>query len=408
MERDQCSGGPLRNSPLAILFFLSCGLVSAGDLVVTKTASPIAPPPQLAYQATHTLSVYALPGFQLIASNPEISGLTAVSEDGRRLYEYDLSLHQLRTYELPGLHLIRSVAATGVMPWIGDHATIIEHPRRPGVVIIKGVYWIDARSGLWIETPTSLRVPLPLPFGTSVHISAERTKLLITYYPDSPHVTPPGHKVIDLDNPRQIQTLPTEYGDVIWMERIGLVGSDRDRTQLEIRDLQTQDLLRVIPPPPGLHFGSYTAMSADQLLCVAWTEAEDEKVLLRLDLPSGTYQEIWREQVTDDAPWGWLVERRGDRVLLAIATEPPAFPLTPYSKGMMREIDLVTGASTLLEWPQGGGPLGNGSKLAAAGAVPQIPISAQALAVLAFLLLLCGVHGYRTNSRRGPQWFSTQ
>jgi hypothetical protein len=373
-----------------ILLLMVTGLASARDLVVVPIVDPlVATAP--ATQVTLGLHIYALPGFELLTSNPQITGVTTVSQDGTRLYELDLSLRRIRTFTLPTLQLISDVPAPQTMPYIAENTRMLEHPRRPGVLMLIGAYWIDARTGNWVETPARMGVPAPLAYASSVSISGNQNKLIISYYPVFPTDPAGGVRVIDLDNPRQVQSLAEVHRGAVLMESAGLVAMDADYRNIEIRDLQTQGLLQSIKPPPGLQFlGDFSPINGHELLHSAWAEASNEQVLMRLDLQTSNYTELLREVRDENDPGFGLIEIRGNRILLSVNTVPPGFMGQPYSVGQMRELDLNTGATTALHWPLGGGPISGGNKLAVGTAQP-IPIGTAALSLGAFLLLAIGI-----------------
>jgi hypothetical protein len=378
---------------LSMLFLLAACSAHAGDLVVATVINPVTAAP--AIETTFGLHIYALPGFQTVASNPGIKGAITVSEDGTRLYELDAVLRRIRTFNLPSLELAADVPAPPAMPYVGEDGWIIEHPHRPGVLILRGAYWMDARSGNWVETPTSMGIPAPLAYSSSVSLSGDQSKLVISYYQQSPNDPVHGVKVIDLDNPRQIQTLAATYRHARWMESAGLIVLDAERTNIEIRDLQTQALVAVVEPPPGLHFyGDFSPINGHELLHSAWSESGDARVLLRLNLQTLSHVELLREPRDENYLGFGSIEIRSNRVLMSVNTVPPGFMAQPFSVGQMREYDLTTGATTVLNWPYGGGPMGGGMKLAT-GTVRPIPIGTAALTIGAMLLLAIGVLGHR-------------
>ncbi len=387
----------IRTLLLTILFFIG-SQANAGELVVVQTVNPYDPAHPMV-EASYALHVYALPGFGVVASNPQITGLTTVSNDGTRLYELDLIAHRIRTFDLPSLQLIADVPSPPAIPWIDQNGWIREHPHRPGILILKGTYWMDARNGNWVETPTSLRVPAPSPYASQTSISGDRRKLVVSYYGSFSGPEPSGVKIIDLDNPRLVQALPADYRGGVLMEPFGFVALDADHLNIQIRDIDTQALLHTIAPPPGLRFrGDFAPINSREVLHSAWSEATNEQILLRLDLGTKTNSERFRQLIDDNHPEFGSIEARGERVLLAARTEHPGFMGQPYSTGQMREINLTTGASTTLLWPVGGGPVGGGAMLAT-GSVQPIPFGAWTSAIIAFVLLVLGLQGIQHRNK---------
>ena len=88
---------------LPLLILLCAGVADAGELVVARVIDPANPAyPAYPGSVTFGLRVHAVPGFEVVASNPQITGTTAVSEDGSRLYEMDRSAGRVRSISIVG------------------------------------------------------------------------------------------------------------------------------------------------------------------------------------------------------------------------------------------------------------------------------------------------------------------
>lgn len=388
----------MRSIILTMLCFCSVQ-AAAGEIAAVRTVNPYNPA-QPSIEPSQGLHVYALPSFDVIARNAHIRGHTTVSNDGKRLYELDLNTRHLRTFELPSLQLKGDVPVPpGGIPWMDENRWLGEHPNRPGVLILAGMYWMDTRSGNWVETPTSLRVPAPSYNGSHASISGDGRKLVISYYGSFSSSEPSGVKVVDLDNPRLVDTFPDAYRHAVLMEPFGFVTLDGNRQNILVSDFPTLALQDTIAPPPGLRFrGDFKPLNAHELLHSAWSDASNEQVLLRLNLETKINSELFREQIDDNHPGFETIEVRGERVLLATRTVPPGFMFQPFSTGQLREIDLTNGISTTLLWPVGGGPVGGGAMLAT-GATQPIPLGAKTLVIVALVLLVLGLQGIQQRSQ---------
>jgi hypothetical protein len=378
-----------------LLLLLVGGVSGAADFAVAPFVEAI--PGGVHNDYTLGLHVYALPEFRLVASHPQIVGLTTVSNDGTRLYELDLGARRIRTFEIPSLRLMTDVSVVGQMPYFDNTYWIREHPRRPGVLMLRGVYWFDANTGEVLETHASFGIPAGSYYNLNVSISQATRKLQISdFRPQLP--AQPFVKIIDLDDPGNVQTLPVFDDLGVLMEQHGLVSINGITGQtIIVRNIDTLQQQDVIELPTGLVTPwALTPAGEHTLLLSAATSDHHQQVLLKLNLEDSTFVELSRETVDNARPGFAIIEAKGNRILLAALSEPglPIGAIHEPIIGQLRQINMMDGTTSVLHWPAGGGPYSGGHMLAQ-GSLRAIPINAWALGASILAVLILGLYRAR-------------
>lgn len=203
--------------------------------------------------------------------------------------------------------------------------------------------------------------------------------------------------MIDLDDPRQVQTgTPTQFFGVL-IEGRGVIGVREIETGgafVTLSAFGSTTELDAFELPGGLEEPwAMTPISDSEIVLMARTADFRTQSILKLDLQTRQFSELHRHLVNHElSPWFGHIEVRGTTLLLSAPSDIYVIPgpPPPISNGRLLVIELDSGAQHDLFWPQGGGPYSNGAMLAA-GFLQSVPaIGAGTRLTYALLTFLFG------------------
>jgi len=211
--------------------------------------------------------VYRLPDMQIVARSDQIDGLVATSTSGAQLYELDVAALRARTYQLPSLQLIHDVPVQGDRVYFDPYTWMSENPRRPGIVMLGGLVWIDFRSGAIVENPDTLEVPRSR-YGYSIHTALVHDARTLVISDHDPASVAPYVKLVDLEDPRKQRTMPylSGYGTLV-AGRGRIVIEDENAVAIKVLELGSEQVLDTIALPPAFGIQAIRHRSAIPKSC---------------------------------------------------------------------------------------------------------------------------------------------
>ncbi|MCC6562997.1 MAG: hypothetical protein IT478_16705 [Xanthomonadales bacterium] len=242
---------------------------------------------------------------------PAQPSYTALSRDARRLYaltEQDSAPNPLlQTYDATTLTLLQSVEVPPVQRSYQIAVSFVEHPLRPGVVVLDRCWWLDATSGALLESPATL-LPLSQCRGSSRGdgFSSSGRYLLIDDLMNSRTL------LVDALAPRTvIRELPYGAGPVMSDDQTIALGPDR---VISITDGSITQRFELSEP---WRSSRVVGTDGDHLYVIYFDAAHSTNALGRIALADGSTQPLIDRVVSRD---GWL-QVNGEWVLFAVSSD---------------------------------------------------------------------------------------